>query len=285
MKAPQLIMFLRRLFAVMFYGELLLFFGLMPLLLILLNFYPDVLLGNSDDLTAIKIEKYEPDKGTVPVGEAERRTAVDKLERMGTDDHPTGFSFVLEAKGELLLTQPIATTTVDKWSKLTKAPSAATLSKAPTIQLSRYIHSPPSYSLHFFASSWTEFSRLPWQALLLLIGTLSAFLSITLRVTYMAKHFFDGLSRHDYFGYQQIQRLRRIGWCFVGYGIFQYVDHLLTAWFVRHLLNEQGVGMSFQVIIGWPYGGTTMLVGTIILVLAQVFSYGRQLKLENELTV
>ena len=159
------------------------------------------------------------------------------------------------------------------------------MAQKPEIRVSRAQQYAGNVVMQFTSGSWREFLRLPWQALLLILTRILGVLIVILLVTYYCKRFFDQITQQDYFGASQIRQLRIIGWAFVAYGLLDSTHFLLTNLFIRSLLEREGLGLNPAIALLWPHGDKSLLLGSVILVLTQIFAYGQQLKQESELTI
>ena len=196
-----------------------------------------------------------------------------------------GFSFVLETPGSVYPLINVAGKTYQRLDIIQQPVGSFRIAQKPEIRVSRAQQYAGNVVMQFTSGSWDEFFHLPWQALLLVLTRALGGLIIILLVTYHCKRFFDQIAEQDYFGASQIRQLRIIGWAFVAYGLLDSTHFLLTNLFSGSLLEREGLGLNPAVALLWPHGDKSLLLGSVILVLTQIFAYGQQLKQDQELTI
>ncbi len=145
----------------------------------------------------------------------------------------------------------------------------------------------PLIYLTFLVESWSDYQAVPWQAIVLFYGNLLLTALLFIVITNQFRLVFRALTRSVYFTDEHPRRIALVGWCFIGYAILELITYCLRWVFVQSWLKSFGVGVSFaaRLNIAFPAEGLPLLIGLLLLALAQIFRYGTQLQHEQDLTV
>ena len=292
MKTPALIRILQRFFNALFYGEITLFFVVIPLFYGVAMFGPNLFLGSSAGKTrSVTVTRVPGAAPAQPVMTDSVKHIPDKRPSHRRAEPPG----IESGQGGWFVTEIIVTgslhpafdnnTDYSRWSKFFQYEPPAVLSEKPSVQLAKLRSINPTNYLRFKWSTWSEFGALPWPVVLIFITSLLLVLGGTLSITYCCKRLFDGLSRDGYFETSQIRWLTRIGRLCIGYGLLEFATECLKQWFAWYYLAQHGLSGNYAIQVGWPVGSPAVLLGAIILVLARIFAYGFALKQEHDLTI
>jgi hypothetical protein len=111
-------------------------------------------------------------------------------------------------------------------------------------------------------------------ALVLVIGTFYLILAIV----YNVRKIFRSLRAGEPFAYEKFARLQRIGFFFMAFALLGFGKSL----FNRYLLQQHFWGHGKDYNAKLSFGIDMILIGLVILLLAEIFRHGYKLKTENE---
>ena len=110
-----------------------------------------------------------------------------------------------------------------------------------------------------------------------LVAVLSTFYLI-LAIVYNCRKIFRSLRSGEPFAYANFANLRRIGFFFILFAVVQFALSL----FNRYLLQQHFMNYGKDYTAKLSFGFDMILIGLVILVIAEIFRHGYQLKTENE---
>lgn len=165
---------------------------------------------------------------------------------------------IIESDLEVRLTQ-------SKVVAVTPAPET-TISK-PTLNLD-------SGKLHFTQNQ-------SWELVSYNLGVMWIGFAITLSITYLLRKIFDSLAQNKPFLMENTRRLRQIALLIILLSPFNLAKEVFTNWYVKHNFILEGSGIRTHVVIDLQ----TIFIGLVILIIAEIFRIGTQLKEEQDLTV
>ncbi|WP_165358964.1 DUF2975 domain-containing protein [Spirosoma sordidisoli] len=269
---------MQRLLTMLFYGELLFLFVLTPIGI--------VLFVRSTHPTSSVIRVQKPGEPEADQGQQLSKTQSPLSKQQRNNEEPNSWmSSYLEINATV---NPYwRHVRYTKWATFLKTPLPVRIDNTSAVYISKAPSASSTHHLEYRWSSWADFRTLPLRVILLTIVYPLLTIVLTVVITYMGKRLFDGITQRGFFEQQQVSRLTTIGWLFMGYGLSEFIIHVLKFWYVRTALLDYGLVMSPTVRLGWgwPAGSATFFVGAVILTLAHVFTYGLQLRQEHELTI
>jgi Protein of unknown function (DUF2975) len=139
----------------------------------------------------------------------------------------------------------------------------------------------------FTMTSWDDLRQVPWQAVLIYNGNLLLTAVLFFLITYQFRQLFKALTKSRYFSQEHPRRIEFIGWYFIGYTLLLFAVIRLNQWFAAWWLNqyEIGVNSAWNGVLSFPTEALPLLIGLLLLALAQIFRYGTQLQHEQDLTI
>ncbi len=127
-----------------------------------------------------------------------------------------------------------------------------------------------------------------WLVLYFFLGIAVLLTAGLLSLKYL-KRFFDSFSAGSPFDPENPKRLRLIGWLTIGQALFETLYNSVMAILVSNGITIKGiaVNLEWEHVVGEILGvrGYQVFMGFIILVIAEAFKIGSQLREEQELTV
>ncbi len=145
----------------------------------------------------------------------------------------------------------------------------------------------PPINLTFLVESWSDYQTVPWQAVVLFYGSLLLTALLFTVITNQFRLLFKALTVSVYFTDEHPRRIALVGWCFIGYAVLELITYCLRWIFVQSWLKSFGIGVSFilRLNVAFSAQGLPLLIGLLLLALAQIFRYGMQLQHDQDLTV
>jgi len=116
---------------------------------------------------------------------------------------------------------------------------------------------------------------------LLMVVSLSIVLAtfyLVLAILYNLRKIFRSLQAGEPFGYANFANLRRIGYSVMLLAVVDFGKSLFNRYLLQQHFSEHGKDYNAKL----SFGIDTILVGLVILVIAEIFRHGYQLKTENE---
>src|SRR5688572_21559141 len=116
---------------------------------------------------------------------------------------------------------------------------------------------------------------------LLMVVSLSIVLAtfyLVLAILYNLRKIFRSLRAVEPFGYANFANLRRIGYSVMLLAVVDFGKSLFNRYLLHQHFSEHGKDYNAKL----SFGIDTILVGLVILVIAEIFRHGYQLKTENE---
>jgi len=117
----------------------------------------------------------------------------------------------------------------------------------------------------------------PLLIIVVIILVLATF-SLILGIVYNLRKIFKSLRVGEPFAYENFARLKRIGFYVLSFAILDFGK----SFFNRYLLQENFLNYGKEYSARLSFGIDTILIGLVILVLAEIFRHGYKLKMENE---
>jgi hypothetical protein len=125
--------------------------------------------------------------------------------------------------------------------------------------------------------------RLSWPEILLMLGQFACIAAVTLTITYLLRKIFATLtvSGGSPFIPENAVRLRKIAILIILLAPLNFINDFYNFWLVT--TNFQSKENNFTPDLKLDF--QTLLIGLVVLVIAEIFRTGTQLQEENELTV
>ncbi len=123
--------------------------------------------------------------------------------------------------------------------------------------------------------------RIDWQLMLGILVYCCGFASLSLSITYLLRKIFATLTTRHPFDPQNANRLRRIAFLVMLFAPLELYNDLFTHISIGHGFSREKVNFLLQPELNFQF----VILGAVLLVIAEVFRIGTQLREENELTV
>jgi hypothetical protein len=95
----------------------------------------------------------------------------------------------------------------------------------------------------------------------------------------------DSAREQDFFNSKNVMRLRMIGFCCIAYSIYNKMSTYVSEFYFRKYFKLENID-SFPSSFSLGFGiFNFILLGVMILIIAQAFDYGLKLKEEQDLTI
>lgn len=105
--------------------------------------------------------------------------------------------------------------------------------------------------------------------------------AISLSITYLLRQIFRSLAQNNPFVVPNAQRLRLIAFLIMFSAVTSFAHDALANWFLQQNFVLEGSGIRGHLVIDLK----TLMAGLIVLVIAEIFRIGAQIKEEQDLTV
>lgn len=105
--------------------------------------------------------------------------------------------------------------------------------------------------------------------------------AISLSITYLLRNFFRSLSQNSPFAIENARRLRLIAVLIMLTPLVDFINDMIVTWFVQRNFMLDGADISAHV----DFDLKAVFAGLVLLIIAEIFRIGAQMKEEQELTV
>lgn len=123
--------------------------------------------------------------------------------------------------------------------------------------------------------------RIDWRVMLGMLAYQCGFTVLCLTITYLLRKIFATLTTPQPFDPRNADRLRRIAFLVMLFAPLELFNDLFTHITIGHGFSREKVNFLLQPEIDFQF----LILGAVLLVIAEVFRIGTQLHEENELTV
>ena len=123
--------------------------------------------------------------------------------------------------------------------------------------------------------------RVDWQLIVVTLAGFGGFAALCLTITYQLRRIFATLTMPQPFDRRNANRLRRIAFLVMLFAPLEAGNFLFKQMVVNQSFSREKVKFVLQPEINFQ----VIILGAVLLVIAEVFRIGTQLREENELTV
>ncbi|HHT25861.1 MAG TPA: DUF2975 domain-containing protein [Firmicutes bacterium] len=106
-------------------------------------------------------------------------------------------------------------------------------------------------------------------------------LAMSLYVIHQLKAVLGALCRNNPFAAENAEHMRNIGVAIIAWTVYQSIAYLIVGWYIARQIQIAGMTIN----PAFTFDATLLFVGLVVLVLAQVFKVGIQLREDQELTI
>uniref|UniRef100_UPI004047B12E DUF2975 domain-containing protein n=1 Tax=Roseivirga sp. TaxID=1964215 RepID=UPI004047B12E len=131
-----------------------------------------------------------------------------------------------------------------------------------------------------FEVAFQNYLRLP----VLIVVTI--FMGFSIYLIHLLLQFVKSALNEDFFSYENVARIRLMGFILIGLGVFSSIFKVWLNWISRSYFDSDMMEVASVKVNFTPDVLTnTLFMGLIALIVAQAFDYGLRLKEEQELTI
>lgn len=131
-----------------------------------------------------------------------------------------------------------------------------------------------------FEVAFKNYLRLP------VLAVVTIFMGFSIYLIHLLLEFVKSALSEDFFSYQNVTRIRLMGFILIGLGIFSSIFNIWINWISRSYFDSDLMETATVKVNFTPDVLTnTLFIGLIALIIAQAFDYGLKLKEEQELTI
>lgn len=131
-----------------------------------------------------------------------------------------------------------------------------------------------------FEVAFKNYLRLP------VLAVVTIFMGFSIYLIHLLLEFVKSALSEDFFSYQNVTRIRLMGFILIGLGIFSSIFKIWINWISRSYFDSDMMETATVKVNFTPDVFTnTLFIGLIALIVAQAFDYGLKLKEEQELTI
>jgi hypothetical protein len=131
-----------------------------------------------------------------------------------------------------------------------------------------------------FEVAFKNYLRLP------VLAVVTIFMGFSIYLIHLLLQFVKSALNEDFFSYENVARIRLMGFILIGLGIFSSIFKVWLNWISRSYFDSDMMETATMKVNFTPDVLTnTLFIGLIALIVAQAFDYGIKLKEEQELTI
>ncbi len=126
-------------------------------------------------------------------------------------------------------------------------------------------------------------TKLSWSMILLMLGQFACIAALSLTVTYLLRKIFATLTGSDGSPFipENAARLRKIAILIILLAPLKFVNNFYNFWLITTSFRSKENNFTPDLKLDFQ----TVLIGLVLLVIAEIFRMGTQMREENELTV
>ncbi len=119
-----------------------------------------------------------------------------------------------------------------------------------------------------------------WQNVLMLVAIVIAVAAVFIVITWHLKRIFRSLCYNEAFGEDNVLRIRQIGLVLIVFAVLQFLTNIIINGFLKtHFTWDESIQLTYAFRFSY------LFTGLVLIVVAQIFKEGVNLKEETNLTI